>query len=95
MSTESKPTTLVKPAKEQLPETCLKSYPQFSTCGDCKKSGVTNVENKINPVSLITCCYCGLCWDLYRLFKFKDFNCYDATHRCNSCTKVVYEYKSC
>ena len=93
MSTSNTP----KPKADELNSQCLKSYNQTAMCPNdsCRDVGITNVENKCNIVAILSAIFCGLCWNIYRILKFKDQNCWDATHRCNKCGQVIYEYKAC
>lgn len=93
MSDKNSPTP--KPQADELPSQCLKSYNQTSPCLSCGKVGITNVVNKCNIVAIISCICVPCCWEIYGALKFKDPNCYDANHHCNTCGNLIYEYKAC
>lgn len=91
MSDQNQPSSL---PLQTLHQQCLKSYPQYVEC-ECSKSGATEVINRINIVSAVTCYCFGCCWMLVQIHKKRDLNCWDADHKCRTCGKILFEYKSC
>ena len=70
--------------------------PVFMNCPNCKTQITTNVVKKWSWGACCLCCWTGaLIWIIIQLCREKDITCYDATHTCPNCGKLIYQFESC
>ena len=64
-------------------------------CTKCSKQTYTNVTKKLNYFNVLGFCFHPCGWFAYMAIKKNDFNCCNATHSCNICKEVIYNYSAC
>ncbi len=72
------------------------SSPYETNCPFCKNSITTNSDKTINCCACLLCYWTGLFWYcIIQSCRGKDCCCYDATHTCPKCGKVIAKYIAC
>lgn len=76
--------------------TKIGASPAYMNCPNCNANVTSNVEKKWSWGSCCLCCWTGVViWLIIQVVREKDITCYDATHKCPNCGRVLGHFESC
>ena len=79
---------------EQISDS-LRSYSTGVACPKCSVVGATTVTPSWNIITCLVSYFCTECYCIWAMYKRKDWNCYNAEHKCSSCGTYIDTYNSC
>ena len=87
-----------QPVGDEHTQDSLRSVSVCVKCPTCSYEGATRVTPSWNIITCLCGYFCTPFYCCYSMYKRKDWNCYNAEHRCASdkgCNALIGEYSSC
>ena len=72
----------------------LRSTSQFIVCPFCNQFVPTKTERSCSCPNICCFLFTGV-YPCFQILREKDLNCYNASHFCPNCNKLVHQYRAC
>ena len=74
----------------------LRTKSSLLKCPFCRKSTETQVVKKCSVINILCFIFSTpVLWAVFKCFRGKDCNFYNANHSCNRCKREIAEYSAC